>query len=662
MNDTRFSSEVSSPPPSRHSRPKPGAGLSGVTEAMRETPPVETTPTEPTADDGVESDQITDVGRPEHAVADSDAAAPEGCIAATTIADVNDDENVGHGRGDEVEGSCPGCRLPNSDDHDDADDAPSPTAPTLALAEIPRYYVPEVDAPAPDVVSTADHRRQFLYTPGNLAADVHDISQILLAVGAPLFVYGNHLVTVDSAGAASVPGAKVIQELTAPHLASLLSLHIQFVRPKADHLVPMDAPAPLVKAILLGPTWPFPPLRRLVDIPTMLPDGSILSDAGYNPVAQTFYSPDPTLDVPEIPDTPTPQEAQQALALLQDLVGDCLFAGDCDRAAALTAIATPVVRSAIDGCVPAFVVQAAVSRIGKSELVQFVSLVATGHPAKVQPPRSDTEMEKRITGHVKVGDKLVAFDNGAAPLGGPAIEAAVTSRIWVGRVLGSNQLFSGPMEMTLFFTGNNVTYHIDMLGRVVVIRLETELENLGDRPLRRPDAQAWALENRGRLIAAVLTICRAYMVAGSPDMGLPALAGFGQWNRVVRSAFVWAGEADPLAGLSQLKAESDPETEAFGAALDMLANLFPDGQRFTARMVFDLLKGPPPTDGSARFLDPLAEALHLVLGARPVGLGALRLGHAIKKLTKRTVGGLHMKCAARTSSGNEYVVDRPSER
>ena len=53
------------------------------------------------------------------------------------------------------------------------------------------------------------------------------------------------------------------------------------------------------------------------------------------------------------------------------------------------------------------------------------------------------------------------------------------------------------------------------------------------------------MADRGKYIAACLTICRAYIAAGRPDK-LPKLASFGGWSDTVRSALVWLGEADPV--------------------------------------------------------------------------------------------------------------------
>jgi putative DNA primase/helicase len=71
---------------------------------------------------------------------------------------------------------------------------------------------------------------------------------------------------------------------------------------------------------------------------------------------------------------------------------------------------------------------------------------------------------------------------------------------------------------------------------------------------------ATAHADRGRYIAAALTICRAYLAAGSPGC-LPRLASYGPWSDRVRSPLVWLGMADPVDTMAELAA-GDPVREA----------------------------------------------------------------------------------------------------
>ena len=596
-----------------------------------------------------------------------DAAPPRG--DAGKRAKVSDDTSVdgddtavgdelgddGQTAGDDQPGDESARPSSNRDDGDDGDDA----AGALVVVGRTRYKIPDAKAEErshEDAASRTARPVKMPWEPGQLGRFRLAVLAIMLASGFPFFVHRDRLVTVVSGSEAADVNGRII-ELTPLHLKVILPDIIDFVKETFFGSLSMDVPGPLARALLLGP-WPFPVLRGVVDVPTMLPSGRILDVPGYDSDSGLFYAPDPTLAMPPIPAAATLADAMVAVARFRDLLVDALFAAPCDLAGAVAALITPVVRSAIDGCVPGFVFDAPVARIGKSELVQFASLLATGKQAKVQPPRGDAETEKRITGHVMAGDKLVAFDNGTTQLGGPAIESALTSRWWTGRELGSNRMRSGPMELVFYFTGNHLTFRSDMLGRVVIIRLATELEAPGERDLHRPDAQAWLLRHRGHLIAGANTICRAYIEAGSPDMGLRPMRGFDQWSRVVRSALVWVGLSDPLEETAQARAGADPETEALQIVLEALEDLFADTAHFTASAVHEKLKranGLPDRHDAAGRLD---DALKVVLGVKPLALNMLELGHALEKLTKRTVGGRHMKYLGKGNAGVKYRVVR----
>lgn len=65
------------------------------------------------------------------------------------------------------------------------------------------------------------------------------------------------------------------------------------------------------------------------------------------------------------------------------------------------------------------------------------------------------------------------------------------------------------------------------------------------------------LKNRGKFIAACLTICRAYFIAGRPNLA-PKLASFEGWSDCVRSALMWLGCDDPVKSI-EIAREEDPE-------------------------------------------------------------------------------------------------------
>jgi len=96
----------------------------------------------------------------------------------------------------------------------------------------------------------------------------------------------------------------------------------------------------------------------------------------------------------------------------------------------------------------------------------------------------------------------------------------------------------------------------DLCRRAITATLDPEIERPELRQFKC-DPVAMILENRGKYIAACLTIVRAYILAGRPGLA-PKLASFEGWSDNVRSALIWLGEADPVVSMEVARNE-DPE-------------------------------------------------------------------------------------------------------
>jgi putative DNA primase/helicase len=109
---------------------------------------------------------------------------------------------------------------------------------------------------------------------------------------------------------------------------------------------------------------------------------------------------------------------------------------------------------------------------------------------------------------------------------------------------------------------------------------------------------ATVLADRGKYIAAVLTILRAYLCAGSPSTCDP-FASFEDWSRLIRSSLVWLGYADPVATTEKARAD-DPTRGNLQAVVAAWQNIFGVGynQRITASKLVEtaVLAGEKETD------------------------------------------------------------------
>lgn len=161
------------------------------------------------------------------------------------------------------------------------------------------------------------------------------------------------------------------------------------------------------------------------------------------------------------------------------------------------------------------------------------------------------------------------------------------------RILGHNtKTITVSTNALIMATGNNLTFSNDMARRTMYAVLDAQEERPAERQFMRtmPD---WAIEHRPELVKAVITILRAYHLAGYPGAkDLKPLNGFERWNKWIRGALIWLGAMDPLESQKEIEAY-DPERESLRAVLYAWHEHFGSGA-VTAK---DLLNREAPDGG-----------------------------------------------------------------
>ncbi len=179
-------------------------------------------------------------------------------------------------------------------------------------------------------------------------------------------------------------------------------------------------------------------------------------------------------------------------------------------------------------------------------------------------------------------------------------------------------------------TGNNLAFEGDMTRRAVMCRMDAGIENPEGRSFD-VDLKAWVPAHRVRLVAAGLTILRAFVCAGRP--GLKRLAPFGsfeEWSDLIRGALVWLGEPDPCLTIKHIVAD-DPVKAQLLAFFKAIYDTMGD-QPFTARSLITAGRDDPEgTD--------LTDAIH---AADPKG-NPVTLGIHLKAHQNKIVGGLTLR-------------------
>ncbi|MGZ3348712.1 MAG: hypothetical protein ACXU89_07180 [Xanthobacteraceae bacterium] len=314
--------------------------------------------------------------------------------------------------------------------------------------------------------------------------------------------------------------------------------------------------------------WGFSEIVGVIATPTMRPDGSLLIEQGYDPATRLLLIEPPKM--PDIPDLPTRNDALKALALIEELISESPFDDEPSRSVALSGLITPVVRGAFP-VAPMHVSSAPVAGSGKSFLWDLVAAISTGQQRiPVIAAGNAEETEKRLVGVMLSGQPLISIDNVNGELKGDFLCQAIEQHVLDIRPLGRSEISRIETGgVTIFATGNNITIVGDLCRRALTSRLDSKLENPQLRQFKNNPIQK-ILDDRGAYIAACLTICRAYIVAGRPGL-LPRLASFEGWSDTVRSALVWLGKANSIQTMENIRAE-DPQRVALSDLLHAWAN------------------------------------------------------------------------------------------
>jgi hypothetical protein len=403
---------------------------------------------------------------------------------------------------------------------------------------------------------------------------------------------------------------------------------------------------PCVRAVLEAGSWKgVRHLRGVVEAPVMRPDGSILQEPGYD--AATGYLYEPNASFLPVADKPSHSDAVLAFAKLCEPLREFPYVGEPHRAAVIAAVLTLLARPAIAGACPAWVFDASSRRSGKSLQVDVVHIITTGRAAsRMTFPEQDEELEKVLSAYAMRGAASVNFDNVARKFGGAALDKVITAVGSVDlRVLGSTDLRTCEWYAVIFASGNNVSFGGDMIARVLSPRLETPLDRPELLEPAIPDLRGWVRDHRVELVHAALTILRAYVVAGSPDMGCARWGGFESWARLIPHAIAWVGGADPMGARRGLEGDGDPEELAHAGLVEGWARLCaseskPDGltikQALAALYPATSHREELPPDG----FDDLREVIESVTSARPgFPPSSKALGEKLRKWREKPVGG-----------------------
>ncbi len=386
----------------------------------------------------------------------------------------------------------------------------------------------------------------------------------------------------------------------------------------------------------------FTELVQVQRAPFVRRDGSICTVPGYDRDSRTLLVLDAGLEGLEIPEEPTRTQLGDALDFIRaEWLGDFPFPTPADKANALALILTPLVRGLAD-VVPVAVVNGLQMGVGKNKFANCVSLVATGQTATPLGYNQDNEEQRKVmTSVFRTGQTLFVWDE-CHVLTGEHFARAVTSHTYSDRILGGSVMAEYPNVATWVTLGNGVQVQNDMARRVYEIAMRTDRPNPQDRrssEFRHPDIEGWTAQNRAEILAALLTLVRAWFVQGCPGPeGGTSFGSFERWEKVIGGIFRVSGVPGFLGNMKEFRSDSDFNRAMWQLHLEGLADFF-GGREFTTKEVQEWLARNEHAEAPPGFLDPSI-----------VGF-ARNLGMAYQRQRERWYGSVRLVRAEGTGHG-----------
>lgn len=294
----------------------------------------------------------------------------------------------------------------------------------------------------------------------------------------------------------------------------------------------------------------LPSTPEILRVPVFAANGELLKEDGWLE-GHNIWMEKAGLIVGDVPVTPSTEEVQAALSLLKDdLLGDFPFL-DFDKsnverrepseANALAMLITPFMRRMIPGHTPVFWVTKPKPGTGGTLLGGIPYRLFEGAEPRTMTftPGNEEENRKALVAALIESRNIFFFDD-VASFVSQVFHQAVTAKVIGGRILGRSELVERPNHGLWVGGGNNTYFGQDMARRTVPMRLNIPDANPA-RNFRHTDLEGWIMENRGRLVHAILVLIQNWIALEKPEFKDRTKDSFEGWVRTVGGVLKAAG-------------------------------------------------------------------------------------------------------------------------
>ena len=299
------------------------------------------------------------------------------------------------------------------------------------------------------------------------------------------------------------------------------------------------------------------PVTGVMAAPFLRLDGTVCDRPGYDEATGVFYDPCGTVfpPMPEITPENAKRIATEALNRLarpfrefrfdtsEKIAGEWSLTQDRDRVAAISMfmaiLAVHAVRTS-----PGYLIEAPTFGSGKTLAAELPPMMLIGDdPALVNGTDMSTDtFSNDFDTALLAGRGYVVIDNVKGKVSGGKLLAMLTSKKISVRLYHTQRHVEVGDGMLLIITANNAEIDAEMARRLVRSRIDTGSER-PNRIAHSFDPRDEVIRDRGQIVTDVLTVMRAYVVAGRPKQAGVSMGSFEDWASAVRDPLMWLGLA-----------------------------------------------------------------------------------------------------------------------
>jgi hypothetical protein len=302
-------------------------------------------------------------------------------------------------------------------------------------------------------------------------------------------------------------------------------------------------------------------LNMVTHTPMMRGDGSILDRPGYDDRSKALYLPDAdALVMKKVKASLAHVNLYEPRDRLLDLTREFPWVSDDDQATWYGLLFTPLMRAMFPPPYLMGMITAPNPRSGKSLLAEIIGMVH-GAVHHNELPRNEDELSKTITADlVDTTAPVIVFDNVKGVIRSSVLEGVLASADHAGRYLGHSRIINAKNDRVWIMTGNNAVVAGDLAPRILPIQIDPK----DPRPeLRKFRTNLYQLvpQERGKILYDMLTIIRAWVLAGAP-LEMRRTDAYGRWDGAMRGMLSWAEFPGTFGGTPERAADRFRDEEA----------------------------------------------------------------------------------------------------